>query len=87
MTYSDVREADGSCLCVTMPQGTGRVQVAEVLITLDEPSTRRRDGQRIYQPAPHLTLRLVIGRVDDDHDQPIALWLLMTHGVNEVPAA
>jgi hypothetical protein len=85
VTYRDVYEADGSGLCVTTPQGTGRVQAAEVSITLDEPSTRRRDGRRIYLPAPHLSVRLVIGRVVDDHDQPLATWLLMTHGVNEVP--
>lgn len=87
LTYSDVREADGSRLRVTTPQGTGRVQVAEARITLDQPSTRRRDGQRIYLPAPHLTMRLVIGRVVDDRDQPVTLWLLMTHGIDEVPAA
>src|SRR5262245_50904703 len=53
VTYSDVHEADGSSLRVTTPQGTGRVQVAEVWITLDQPSTRRRDGRRMYMPAPH----------------------------------
>lgn len=87
VTYHAVREADGSPLCVTTSQGTGRVQVAEVQITLDQPSTRRRDGRRIYMPAPHLTVRLVIGRVVDDHGRPVALWFLITHGIDEVSAA
>jgi len=87
VTYSDLCEADGSGLRVTTSQGTGRVQVAEVPITLDQPSTRRRDGRRIYHPAPHLAVRLVIGRIVDDRDQPVAFWFLMTHGIDEVLAA
>lgn len=86
VTYSAVRAADGSPLRVTTPQGAGRVQVAEALITLDRPSTRRRDGQRIYRPAPHLSVRLVIVRVVDDRDQLVAIRFLMTHGVDEVSA-
>jgi hypothetical protein len=63
--------------------------IAEVPITLTRAGQRNRPNSKDCRrvPGPPLPLRLVIAEVRDEHDQPLAVWYLLTNVGEHVDAA
>jgi hypothetical protein len=84
--FQDVTNNDGEAETVTLPEGTGRVRVAETMVVLHRPAktvtgekTQSGHKKKVLVPGPPIELRLIVTRVVDLRGRVLAQWCLFTN--------